>query len=224
MAIKFLKGNLGRAIYPLLGVVVGGMALVMTLSLGDGAKNLIEKDLSAIGSNRVLLGGDFNTRDLELVERLPFVEYATFPEARALEFNNLFRGYTNAAFNAMNLPILRADEVILDRSQFKKVSIGSSMTFETLGGKKEFRIRGYYSEESPFQTMKLGNRVLMNSLTFNRYFKKANYNTMVAAFRESKDEFDYISPLLRELNKFRTSGTFVKVLETPDVYKKVDKI
>ncbi|MGL5058057.1 MAG: ABC transporter permease [Fusobacteriaceae bacterium] len=224
MATKFLKGNLNSALYPLLGIVVGSLALIMTLSLGDGAKILIEKDLSAIAANKILLGGDFDERDSELIERLPFVKYATFPEARASEFDNLFRGYSSAALKAMNLPNLRDDEVILDQNQFKKTSIGSLISFKTASGKKEFRIRDYYSEESPFETMKSGNRVLMNSSTFKRYFRKYSYNTMVVAFPEGEAAVDYISIVLKNLNRSRTSTKLVKVLETPDVYKKVDKI
>ncbi|MGL5577561.1 MAG: hypothetical protein ACRDB7_00430, partial [Fusobacteriaceae bacterium] len=79
MAYRFLRGDVGRAAFPLIGVVVGAMALSMTLSLGDGAKRVIDKDLAAIGSNRILLGGSFSKRDLELVERLPFVEYGILP-------------------------------------------------------------------------------------------------------------------------------------------------
>ena len=90
MAFRFLKGNLERAAFPLMAVIVGAMSLVMTLSLGDGAKNIIDKDLSAIGGNRILVGGgSLSSKDLELIERMPFVEYAVFPEKRKLIGNKL---------------------------------------------------------------------------------------------------------------------------------------
>ncbi|MGL5427423.1 MAG: ABC transporter permease, partial [Cetobacterium sp.] len=200
MAIKFLKGNLGRAMYPLLGVVVGSFALIMTLSLGDGVKKLISTDLSAIAENRILLGGDFSNRDSELLERLPFVEYTALPEARALEGSNLFRGYRVAALTAMGLPALRDDEVILDSGQFKKLPVGSSIVFKTSSGERTFRIRGYYSEQSPFETMKAGNRVLMNSDSYNRYFSRGRYNSLILAFREGESAEEYTGIVLKTLN------------------------
>ncbi|WP_407536943.1 hypothetical protein QCB49_13470 (plasmid) [Cetobacterium somerae] len=57
MAYRFLTGNITRALFPLISVVVAASALVMTISLGDAAKNIIDRDLSAIGSNRILIGG-----------------------------------------------------------------------------------------------------------------------------------------------------------------------
>lgn len=52
MSFRFLRGNLARATFPMIAVIVGAMSLVMTLSLGDGARNIIDRDLSAINTCR----------------------------------------------------------------------------------------------------------------------------------------------------------------------------
>ncbi|WP_432205353.1 ABC transporter permease (plasmid) [Cetobacterium somerae] len=225
MAIRFLKGNISRAVFPLLAVVVGAMTLIMTLSLGDGAKNLINKDLSAIGSNRILVGGNsLNKRDLQLIERLPFVEYGIFPEERTLVSNTLYRGYGKKALMSMKLPILKENEVVLDKNQFLDAKIGDIIELETDYGKRKFTIRDLYQEESPFETMKRGDRVIMSDETFERVFGRRNYNSLVISFPQDEDGEEYIPILLRELNRSRFGYNQVRVLETPDIYKKVERI
>ncbi|MGL5314458.1 MAG: ABC transporter permease [Peptostreptococcaceae bacterium] len=224
MAYRFLRGNISRAIFPLAGVIVGSMALVMTLSLGDGAKRVIDKDLSAIGKNRVLLEGSFSKRDLELVERLPFVEYGIFPENRVLVNSTVFRGYSQKAIKAMGLPKLRDGEVVLDKTQFSNVEIGNEIELETSLGKRIFKIRELYSEESPFETMKLGDRVIVSDSTFEKYFGRSGYKSLVISFPQDEDGVDYIPVVLRELNRSRFGANQVRVLETPDVYRKVERI
>lgn len=224
MAYRFLRGNISRAIFPLMGVVVGSMALIMTLSLGDGAKRVIDKDLSAIGPNRILLGGSFSERDLQLVERLPFVDYGVFPENRVTIGDTAFRGYSKKAIKAMKLPELRDGEVVLDREQFLEFRIGDDIELETGLGKRRFKIRDYYSEESPFETMKMGDRVIMSDSTFEKTFGRNSYNSLVISFPHEEDGVDYIPVVLRELNRSRSSADQVRILETPDIYKKVERI
>ena len=197
----------------------------MTLSLGDGEKNIINKDLSAIGGNRILLGDTTLTkRDLELMERLPFVEYAVFPEERVLINNTLFRGYSKKALLSMNLPILKDNEVVLDKIQFPNGKVGDTIDLETKLGKRKFTIRDYYQEESPFETMKMGNRVIISDETFERVFGRRNYSSLVISFPQDEDGEEYIPMILRELNRSRFGYNQVRVLETPDVYKKVERI
>lgn len=225
MALKFLKGDLKGAIFPLMAVMVGTISLTMTLSLGDGAKNIIAKDLSTIAKNRVLIGGaPLDDKDLELVEKLPFVEYALFPEKRCLIENNLYRAYSKKALKALNLPILREDEVILDKNQFSTFKNEVEIELMTLSEKRYFLIRDFYEEASPFETMKSGNRVIMNNQTFERFFKLKKYNSLLISFQEGEDSRTYIPIILKELNRFRFGQNHIKVLETPDLYKKVTKI
>lgn len=225
MAFRFLKGNLERAAFPLMAVIVGAMSLVMTLSLGDGAKNIIDKDLSAIGGNRILVGGgSLSSKDLELMEKMPFVEYAVFPEKRKLIGNTLYRGYSKKALSAMGLPNLKENEVVLDKQQFLEAEAGAEIVLETELGKRKFTIRDLYQEESPFETMKMGDRVIMSDETFERIFGRMSYSSLVVSFPQDEDGEEYIPVVLRELNRSRFSYNQVRVLETPAVYKKVERI
>lgn len=225
MAFKFLRGNLERALFPLMAVIVGTMSLVMTLSLGDGAKNIIDKDLTAIGGNRILVGGDSLTnKDLELIEKMPFVEYAVFPEKRKLVGNTLYRGYSKKALAAMGLPALKENEIILDKQQFLDKKIGSEIELQTGLEKKKFTIREQYQEESPFETMKIGDRVIISDEAFERIFGRSNYTSLVISFPQGEDGEEYLPVILRELNRSRFSYNQIKVLETPEVYKKVERI
>lgn len=225
MAYRFLRGNIQRAMFPMTAVIIGVASLIMTLSLGDGAKNIINKDLSALGNNRILLGGgSLSSRDLELVERLPFVKYAVFPEKRALIGDVSYRGYSKKALRAMKLPNLKDSEVVLDKNQFLDAKIGAKIELETELGKKRFVIKDLYQEESPFETMKGGNRVIISDETFDRVFGRSNYNSLVISFPQDEDGVEYIPIVLRELNRSRFGYTQIRVLETPDVYKKVERI
>ena len=225
MAYRFLTGNITRALFPLISVVVAASALVMTISLGDAAKNIIDSDLSAIGGNRVLIGGEsLSKRDLQLLERLPFVEYVVFPEERALVENRLFRGYSKKALRAMKLPILKDGEVVLDKTQFLNRKVGEKVQLATDVGKRNFIVRDLYQEESPFETMKMGDRVIVSDETFERIFGRRTYNTLVVSFPQDEDGAEYIPVILRELNRSRFGYDQVRVLETPDVYRKVERI
>lgn len=225
MAYRFLTGNIMRAAFPFISVVVAAAALVMTISLGDAAKNIIDSDLSAIGSNRILIGGGtLSKRDLQIVERLPFVEYGVFPEERTLVNNRLFRGYSKKALRAMKLPNLKEGEVVLDKTQFLDGRVGDKIELETDNGKRNFIVRDLYQEESPFETMKMGDRVIVNDETFERIFGRKYYNTLVVSFPQDEDGVEYIPVILRELNRSRFGYDQVRVLETPDIYRKVERI
>lgn len=225
MAYRFLKGNLGRTLFPLLGVIVGATALIMTLSLGGGAKRVIDRDLLAIGGNRILVGGrNLSNRDLEVVERLPFVEYAIFPEKTVLVNNNIFKAHTTKALKARKLLNLRENEVILDKGQFTGKRVGDRIELDTGRGRSVFLIRDLYQEESPFETMKAGNRVIVSDITFDKIFGRKDYNSLVVSFPQDEDGEQFIPIVLRELNRSRLGYDQVKILETPDIYKKVERI
>ncbi|WP_297434356.1 FtsX-like permease family protein [uncultured Cetobacterium sp.] len=225
MGYRFLTGNITRALFPIISVVVATSALVMTISLGDAAKNIIDSDLSAIGGNRILIGGGtLSKRDLQIVERLPFVEFGVFPEERGLVENTLFRGYSKKALRAMNLPILRDGEVVLDKTQFLNRKVGEKVQLATDIGKRNFIVRDLYQEESPFETMKIGDRVILSDETFERIFGRRTYNTLVVSFPQDEDVVEYIPVILRELNRSRFGYDQVRILETPDVYRKVERI
>ena len=59
MAYRLLKGEIIRAIFPLMGVIVGARSLILSLFLGDGAKKIIDREFLVKGTIRVLVGGGF---------------------------------------------------------------------------------------------------------------------------------------------------------------------
>ncbi|MGL4977175.1 MAG: hypothetical protein ACRC5G_04100, partial [Cetobacterium sp.] len=224
MAKRFLLGNKSRALFPAIASLAGTAALILALSLGDGVQNIIDKDLSAIGKNRVLLGGDFTMRDSELLESMPFVEYASFPEEREEIKDIVFRGYSRKALEARGLKMLKDGEVILDREQFQGYAIGDRIKLATRYESREYQIRDFYTEESPFETMKRGRRVVMASESFNKIFPRSDYKNLVVSFPKESDGVDYTGIVLRELNRSRSTSERIKILETPDLYRKVERI
>ena len=225
MAYRFLMGSRGKIIFPLSGVIISTMALIMTLSLGEGGKRIIEKDLGAIGKNRILVGGDnLGSKDLDIVERLPFVEYAMFPQERIVENGNIFMGYSKKALKVLGINYLRENEVVLDKSQNGNKELGEVIYLQTGRDKRQFKIKGFYQEESPLETMKVGKRVVLGRESFGRIFGRKNYRSLVISFPQDEDGVEYIPLVLRELNRSRFSYDKVSILETPDVYKKVERI
>lgn len=225
MAYRFLTGNVLRAVFPLISVVTAATALVLTISLGDAAKNIIDSDLAAIGGNKILIGGGrLSKRDLQLIERLPFVEYAVFPEEREVENNVIFRGYSERALRAMGLPNLKIEEVVLDKTQFLDKSVGEKIQLQIGVGRKNFLVRDLYEEKSPFETMKVGNRVILSGETFEKTFGRKDYKSLIISFSQGEEAMEYVPVILLELNKFRSKEEQVRVLETPDIYRKVERI
>ncbi|MGL6099607.1 MAG: ABC transporter permease, partial [Fusobacteriaceae bacterium] len=224
MAKRFLLGNPNRALFPAIASFAGTAALILALSLGDGVQNVINRDLSAIGKNRVLLGGNFTMRDSKVLESMPFVEYTSFPEEREEIKDTVFRGYSSKALKAIGLKPLKDGEVILDKEQFQGYVPGDRIKLITRYESREYFVRDLYIEESPFETMKSGRRVIMASESFNKIFPRSDYKSLVVSFPKDSDGVDYTLTILRELNRSRSNSESIKVLETPDVYRKVERI
>lgn len=224
MAKRFLLGNPNRALFPAIASFAGTAALILALSLGDGVQNVINRDLSAIGKNRVLLGGNFTMRDSKFLESMPFVEYTSFPEEREEIKDTVFRGYSSKALEAIGLKPLKDGEVILDKEQFQGYVPGDRIKLITRYESREYFVRDLYIEESPFETMKSGRRVIMASESFNKIFPRSDYKSLVVSFPKDSDGVDYTLTILRELNRSRSNSESIKVLETPDVYRKVERI
>lgn len=85
-ATASLRANVGRSALTILGIVIGIVAIVLVVSLGQGAKQLIIGEVESIGANTVvvrpgrqpegptdvaesLLGDSIKTRDVEALER-----------------------------------------------------------------------------------------------------------------------------------------------------------
>lgn len=224
-ACKMLLGNRKRAIFPFLGVVGGITALIMSFSLGAGGERIISTNLSAIGSNRIMIGGqEMSIRDIQIIENYPFVEYALFPGARENSGNNIFIGYSQKALMALGLTTLGDREVILDKNQFPDKQPGDKVDLVTESGIRSFAVAGIYEEENPFELMKQGNRIIISQGYFERLFGKYRYNELIVSFNKDEDAEDLIPLVLKKFNEDRRGYGQVRLLETPEVYKRVVKI
>ncbi|HSX25143.1 MAG TPA: ABC transporter permease [Candidatus Andersenbacteria bacterium] len=54
-SIRALRANWGRSLLTILGIVIGVMAIVLVISLGQGAQNLILSQVQSIGANTIIL-------------------------------------------------------------------------------------------------------------------------------------------------------------------------
>ncbi len=226
LAYKMLLGNLRRAIFPFLGVVGGISALVLSLALGDGGERMITTNLMAIGNNRIMLGGDeLSKRDIQILENYPFVDYAFFPEARKYDGNNIFRGYSKKALMAMGLNSnLGNMEVILDKNQFPDVGIGERIELITEAGRKNFIVADLYEEKNPFELTRQGNRIIVSQDYFGKLFGIYRFKEIVVSFFPNEDSEDLIPIILQKFNSDRRGINQIRLLETPEVYKRIIKI
>lgn len=225
VAFKLLTGNWRRAIFSFLAVTGGIVALIVSFSLGAGGEKIISRDLLAMSDNRAVLGADDLTmRDIKILEGYPMVEYAIFPEARVEVNGNIFKGYSDKALVALGLSPLRDGEIIVDGKQFPKVKSGERLTFNISGYDRTFVVRDIYEEINPLELMKQGKRVLISQSYFDRIFGTNHYRSIVVAFDKNDDVEEYISYFLNKFNRDRNSLEKVKLLETPEIYKRIVKI
>lgn len=121
----------------------------MSFSLGAGGEEIISTNLSAIGSNRIMIGGqEMSARDMQIIENYPFVEYTLFPGARENSGNNIFIGYSQKALMALGLRNLGDREVILDKNQFPDKQPGDRVDLVTENGVRSFTVAGIYEEKT----------------------------------------------------------------------------
>ncbi len=63
MAVKNLRSNKMRSFLTMLGIIIGVGSVITMVSLGDGAKNKITQEISAIGSNLIIVSPGRNSND-----------------------------------------------------------------------------------------------------------------------------------------------------------------
>lgn len=225
LASKLLLGNIRRAIFPYIGATAGVAALIVAFSIGAGGEKLISNNLMAIGDNRIMLGGDeFSQRDMKILENYPFVEYTVFTDARGEENGNIFIGYSERALKKLNLPRLGDREIVVDRNQFPNSEVGDILQLNIDNRLYTFSIAALYVEENPFELMKQGNRVIISQNYFERLFNKYRYNELVVSFDKNEDAEELIPILIQKFNSDRNGYRNIKILETPEVYKRIIKI
>ena len=225
LALKFILGNKKKAVFPLLAVISGITALIITLSISLGGKIVIDQDLSSLGGNRIIIGGDtLSKRDMDMVESYPFVEYAMFPRGRVKEDNNIYIAYSKKALSTLALKNLNKNEIIIDKNQYRDKSIGDTLELKINSYGRRFLIKDVYEEKNPFELMKKGNRIIMSQGEFQELFNVYKYDSMIISFYKDENPDDYVQGLINRLNKNKGVYSNLKLLETPEVYKKIIKI
>ena len=225
LALKFILGNKKKAVFPFLAVTLGITSLIITLSISLGGKIVIEQNLSSLGGNRIMIGGDTLSKwDMDMVENYPVVEYTVFPKGRVEQDNNIFIAYSKKALKTLGLRDLNENEVIIDKNQFKDKNIGEIIKLNVNSYERRFLIEDMYEEKNPFELMKKGNRIIMSQREFQELFGIYKYNSMIISFYKGEDPNDYANFFIKKLNKYRGGNSNLKLLETPAVYKRIEKI
>lgn len=225
LASKLLLGNLRRALFPYIGATAGIAALIIAFSIGAGGEKLISNNLMAISDNRMMLGGDeFSQRDMRILENYPFIEYSIFPEARIEKNGSIFIAYSQRALEKLKLPNLRDREIIIDKNQFPDKKKGDMLELVIDNRKYRFLISDTYIEENPFELMKQGNRIIVSQDYFERLFNIYRYKEIVISVDKDEDAEEMIPILLEKFNNDRNGYKSIRILETPEVYKRIIKI
>lgn len=97
-ALRSLRGNARRTILTMLGIIIGIASVITIISLGNGYKKEVIKQLTAGETNRVSLSftffstdststqqGGFTTKDIAGIQMLPGVYSASIPEPDTTE-------------------------------------------------------------------------------------------------------------------------------------------
>ena len=225
LAYKMLLGNIRRAIFPFLGVLCGIISLIMTLSLGAGGESVINTSLSAIGDNRIMIGGsNFTQRDIEILENYPFIEYALFPKAKYFVDDNIYIGYPEKIFDKLGLPHLLENEIIVDKNQFEDVEVGDVLDLSVGIYRKKFIVKDFYEEKNPLELARQGNRIILSQDSFERLFEERKFSEIVISFEEGEEADEYIPIILNKFKQDRGLYGDIHLLETPEIYKRIEKI
>lgn len=217
---KILFENRRKMIFSLIGVIGAVMSIIVTLSLREGSKEIINSDLMALGENRILIGGTYlNERDLKLVESFSFVEYGVFPEAKKQIEEYVFIGYGLRALEKKGLKNLRGNEIAVDQNEILD-GIGTILNIE---GQK-YVIKETYMEKNPLELIKKEKKIIISMETLNRNFGKEDYKNMIIAFPRGEDVQEYIPIILNQLSKYRGVNDRIHLLETPEIYKSVERV
>lgn len=150
MAAKNLRSNLVRSILTMLGVIIGVTAVIVMVSLGEGAKQQITKSITAMGSNLLIVfpgmggqhGGSFGSASTLTNKILPVIENCSSyianiaPEARG-------RQMIKTAKNSIQSPIIGCTPSYLSVRNYQ-IGSGGFFTEDDLKAKRRVVVLGSY--------------------------------------------------------------------------------
>lgn len=170
MAVKNLRSNFVRSILTMLGVIIGVTAVIIMVSLGEGAKQQITQNITANGANLLIIspgrgnrqGGSFGGGTPLTSEVLTVIwNSSNFIEAVAPEARG--RGMVKAGINSYQTSVIGCTP---DYFKVRNYQIASGMIFseEDLRERRRVAVIGAYTAEEIFpgvdavgQEMKIGN-------------------------------------------------------------------
>lgn len=173
MAVKNLRSNTVRSILTMLGVIIGVTAVIIMVSLGEGAKSQITQQITAQGSNLLIVspgrgnrqGGGFGSSDSLTNKILPVIQNsspyieAIAPEARGGGGGGLVKAGTNS----YQTSVIGCTSTYFSVRNYQ-VETGVPFTDADVQGRRRVAILGSYVAEQLFpgvnpvgQEIKIGN-------------------------------------------------------------------
>jgi putative ABC transport system permease protein len=152
MAAKNLRGNLVRSMLTMLGVIIGVTAVIVMVSLGEGAKQQITKSITAMGSNLLIVfpgsgsqhGGSFGSASSLTNAILPVIQNCSTyianiaPEARG-------RQMIKTANNSIQSPLIGCTSSYLSVRNYQ-IESGSFFSEDDLKGRRRVAVIGSYGQ------------------------------------------------------------------------------
>ncbi|WP_320045954.1 FtsX-like permease family protein [uncultured Ilyobacter sp.] len=229
MAWKMIWENKRRSLFSLCGVLMGITSIIVIFSLAEGGKELIKNDLSSLAENRIMIGGEnLSVRDGKLLEDIPFVKYAFFPEARLDTGELILTGYSKKSLLAMGYPSnLKDREILLEEKTSKKLYGDADPSGEKieLGERKErYIIRDVYREKNPLESANDRETGITSLTSLERMAGLKRFSRVVVSFYEGEDGEKLAPVVISRLKKVHGGRGNYIVMENSGKYKKIEKI
>ncbi|WP_321327952.1 FtsX-like permease family protein [uncultured Ilyobacter sp.] len=229
MAWKMIWENKKRSLFSLAGVFMGISSIIMIFSLAEGGKELIKSDLSSLAENRIMIGGEnLSVRDGKIIEDIPFVKYAFFPDAKRDIGELILTGYSKKSLLAMGYPSnLKNREILLEENTSKKLYGGADPSGKDieLGDRKEkYIIRGVYKEKNPLESANDNETGITSLISLERMTGLNRFSKVVVSFYEEEDGEKLAPLIIDRLKKAHGGRGNYIIMENSGKYKKVEKI
>ena len=229
IAWKMIWENKRRSLFSLCGVLMGITSIIVIFSLAEGGKELIKSDLSTLAENRIMIGGEnLSARDGKLLEDIPFVKYAFFPDARTDTGKLILTGYSKKALVAMGYPSnLKDREILMEKKTSKKFfgDINPTGKEIELGDRGEkYIVRGVYKEKNPLESSAERETGIVSLESLERMSGLKRFSKVVVSFHDGEDGEKLAPMVISRLKKFHGGRVEYTLMENSGKYKKIEKI
>jgi len=223
MAIRLMKGNKGRILFPFIGIMMGLTSLIAIFSLGEGGRSSIEQDLSLISRNSLTLRGEVSSKEISLIEGLPMVAWVSVLSGAIDTPSMVLVPSTNKALNELMESRLKGNEILLDSSREKDYQIGDSLNINLGNRREKFLVKGFFDKKM-LGSLKssTGRYGIIPITTYERVSGSRRYNNLKINLYGEEDQETSQRVILQRL----TNSTRKKYIidGNSDVYGRVEKI